>query len=191
MPTIIDLQPTLTGPTILIRPIQKADWIEMFAAAADPAIWALHPVSDRYTEPVFRLFFDSALECRSAFSIVDRASGRIVGSSRYYGYDPARREVEIGWTFLARSHWGGAANREIKQLMLAHAFGFVERVVFWVGDTNWRSQRAMEKIGATRQPGVHYRDSVASPDKLPYVLFTIGKDAFLLQGPHAASAQSA
>lgn len=171
-----DLQPTLTGPTVLIRPVATADWAEMFAAAADPDIWAVHPVRDRYTEPVFRKFFDSALSSGSAFAIVDRASGLIVGSSRYNGYDPVRREVEIGWTFLARSHWGGATNREVKQLMLTHAFGFVDTVVFWVGNTNWRSQRAMEKIGAIREPGIHYRDSTASPDNLPYVLFKIARE---------------
>lgn len=74
----------------------------------------------------------------------------MIGSFRYHGYDPAESVVEIGWTFLARSHWGGRYNRELKRLMLEHAFRFVDRVAFLVGHTNLRSQRAVEKLGALR-----------------------------------------
>jgi RimJ/RimL family protein N-acetyltransferase len=73
-----------------------------------------------------------------AFVFVDRATNRLIGSSRYYGFEPGLSEIEIGWTFLSRSHWGGRANREVKRLMLDHAFTFVDTVVFWVGDQNWR-----------------------------------------------------
>jgi RimJ/RimL family protein N-acetyltransferase len=55
--------------------------------------------------------------------------------------------VEIGWTFLARRHWGGAYNGELKQLMLRHAFRFVDSVVFFINPENLRSQRSAEKIG--------------------------------------------
>ncbi|HEU4391754.1 MAG TPA: GNAT family N-acetyltransferase, partial [Blastocatellia bacterium] len=72
------------------------------------------------------------------------------GSSRFYGYNEEKSEIEIGWTFLARSHWGGRYNREMKQLMLRHAFRFVNNVIFLVGPQNLRSQRAVEKIGAVR-----------------------------------------
>src|SRR5689334_2319840 len=112
-----DLQPTLVGPQIIVRPIVPADWDAMFAAAADPQVWALHPASDRYTESVFRGFFDSAIASGSAFSLVDRQKDKIIGSSRYHGFDPATDEIEIGWTFLAREYWGGRYNREIKRLM--------------------------------------------------------------------------
>jgi RimJ/RimL family protein N-acetyltransferase len=146
-----DFQPTLAGPRVELRPVRADDWGEMFAAAADPLIWELHPVRERYKEPYFREFFDSALASRMAFAIVDRSNGKIIGSSRYHGHDPERRELEIGWTFLVRSHWGGSYNREIKRLMLDHAFGFVDTVIFMVGETNWRSQRAMEKIGGVKR----------------------------------------
>ena len=81
---------------------------------------------------------------------IDSKDGRVIGSSRFHGYDKEKSEVEIGWTFLARSHWGGAYNREMKQLMLRHAFQFVNRVIFLVGAQNLRSQKAMEKIGGVR-----------------------------------------
>ena len=152
-----DFQPVLTGERVVMRPIRADDWDEMFAAAADPLIWEVHPVRDRYQEPYFRAFFDSAVASGMAFAILDRQTGKIIGSSRYHDYRPDIGEVEIGWTFIARSHWGGAYNREIKDLMLTHAFGFVDTVIFMVGETNWRSQRAMEKIGGIKRPELRDR----------------------------------
>jgi RimJ/RimL family protein N-acetyltransferase len=176
-----DFQPTLTGPNIVVRPISSDDWPELFAAGSDPEIWKVHPVSDRYTEPEFRKFFDGAINSKMAFVFVDRARGRLIGSSRYYGYDPALSEIEIGWTFIARSHWGGAANREVKRLMLEHAFTFVDTVVFWVGDENWRSQGAMTKIGGVRREGLVTRELSGSQ---PYFIFEITRDRYQ-QGGHA------
>jgi N-acetyltransferase len=173
MPSI-DLQPTLVGPRVIVRPVAVSDWPEMFTAAADPEIWALHPASDRYTEPVFRAFFDNALASRSAFAFVDRQSGNIIGSSRYHAHNAALSEIEIGWTFLARAYWGGSYNLEVKRLMLNHAFTFVDTVLFWVGETNWRSQRAMEKIGAARRYALQSRPLAP----YPHVVFEIRKRDF-------------
>ncbi|MGI9238919.1 MAG: GNAT family N-acetyltransferase [Woeseiaceae bacterium] len=153
-----DFQPTLEGAHIIVRPMAPADWPSMFAAASDPEIWKQHPESDRYKETVFRQYFDGAIQSGSAFTFIDRESGKVVGSSRYHGLDSMGREIEIGWTFLARDYWGGSYNLEIKRLMLDHAFLFVDTVVFWVGETNLRSRRAMEKIGGVLRDGVHYRE---------------------------------
>ena len=143
----IELQPHLSGELIELRPLRPDDWEELFAVAVDPLIWELHPARDRYKEEVFREFFREALESGGAFAVVDRKARKIIGSSRYFGYDPGKSEIEIGWTFLARAYWGGVYNREMKRLMLDHIFQFVDNVVFLVGPTNFRSQRAMEKIG--------------------------------------------
>jgi N-acetyltransferase len=145
----LDLQPCLSGDLLKLRPLRPDDWEELFAVAADPLIWQQHPCPDRYKEDVFREFFREALESRGALVAVDRTSQKIVGSSRYRWHAPPRNELEIGWTFLARAYWGGIYNREMKQLMLAHAFMFVDKVIFLVGDTNLRSRKALEKIGAT------------------------------------------
>jgi N-acetyltransferase len=145
-----ELQPHLVGDLIELRPLRPEDWEALFAVASDPLIWEQHPASDRYREDVFREFFQGALESGGAFVAIDRATQKIIGSSRYFGHDPAKREIEIGWTFLARSHWGGKYNREMKRLMLDHAFQFVDSVVFLVGPANSRSQRAVEKIGGVR-----------------------------------------
>lgn len=144
-----DLQPVLTGDLVELRPLREEDFAALYAVASDPLIWEQHPEPDRCMEPVFRVFFRGAMESGGAFLVLDRKDGRIIGSSRYAEYDEVRSEIEIGWTFLARSHWGGTYNREMKRLMLDHAFRFVRRVVFRVGPNNRRSQRALEKIGAS------------------------------------------
>ena len=146
-----ELQPVLKGELIQLRPLMSKDWNDLFAVAADPFIWEQHPESDRYKEDVFKVFFKDALESGGAFVVIDRKSKRIIGSTRFHGYDPEKSEIEIGWTFLAKKYWGGQYNREMKQLMLAHAFQFVENVVFYVGEKNLRSQKATEKIGAVKR----------------------------------------
>lgn len=148
----VELQPTLQGTLLELRPIRADDWDALFAVASDPQIWEQHPASDRYQEPVFREFFREALATQSAFVVVDRATRHIIGSSRYHRYNPAAREIEIGWTFLARDYWGGRYNGEMKQLMLDHAFQFVDRVIFLIGANNRRSRLAVERIGAVLLP---------------------------------------
>jgi len=144
---MFELQPHLKGELVELRPLRPEDWDGLYRAASDPLIWEVHPVSDRWTEDVFRQFFGEALESGGAFIAIDRKTGETIGSSRYHNYKPGESEVEIGSTFLARSHWGGIYNGEMKRLMLDHAFRFVGRVVFRIGTTNLRSRRAIEKIG--------------------------------------------
>jgi RimJ/RimL family protein N-acetyltransferase len=143
-----DLQPVLEGRLLRLRPLAEADFPDLYAAASDPLIWEQHPNWDRYKEEVFRDFFRVALESRGALVAIDVQDGRIIGSSRYYGYDQEKSEIEIGWSFLARKYWGGTYNGEMKQLMLGHAFRYVDRVIFVIGEDNKRSRRAVEKIGA-------------------------------------------
>jgi RimJ/RimL family protein N-acetyltransferase len=170
-----DFQPTLIGPTVLIRPVVAEDWPELFDAGSDPQIWKVHPSPDRYTEPAFRKFFDGAVASKMGFVFVDRSTNRLIGSSRYHGYDAERGEIEIGWTFIVREHWGGTTNREVKRLMLDHAFTFVDTVIFWVGERNWRSQGAMTKIGGVRRSGLFTREATGAT---PYFIFEIGKEGY-------------
>lgn len=145
-----DLQPTLQGDLLALRPLRAEDFPALYAVASDPLIWEQHPARDRYKEEVFREFFREAMESGGAFIAIDSKDGQVIGSSRFHGYDEEKSEIEIGWTFLARSHWGGIYNGEMKQLMLRHAFRFVNSVIFLVGPQNFRSQGAMEKIGGVR-----------------------------------------
>ncbi len=146
----INLQPTLSGQLVKLRPLAEEDYQSLYTVAADPLIWAQHPAKNRHEEQVFQTFFAESLASGGALSILDAADERIIGSSRYWGYDAQNSEIEIGWTFLSRACWGGVYNREIKHLMLQHAFRFVTNVIFLVGYDNIRSQRAVEKIGGLR-----------------------------------------
>src|SRR5580765_2839094 len=145
-----ELQPTLKGEMVELRPLRAEDFDVLYAVAADPLIWEQHPASDRNKPEVFREFFREAMESGGALIATDAKTGKVIGSSRFNAYSEERSEIEIGWTFLARSHWGGAYNGEMKRLMLEHAFRFVEKVIFAIGVTNFRSQKAVEKIGAVR-----------------------------------------
>jgi N-acetyltransferase len=158
-----DLQPILRGELLELRPLRPEDFHDLYAVASDPLIWEQHPIKDRYREEVFKKFFHDALESGGTLIAVDAKDGQVIGASRFHGYDKEKSEIEIGWTFLARSHWGGIYNREMKQLMLRHAFRFVDRVIFLVGPQNVRSQKAMEKIGGVRagsRPDGSGQDSV-------------------------------
>lgn len=148
-----DFQPRLRGDYLELRPLHEDDFGELYAVAADPQIWEQHPNKDRYQQEAFERFFQESLDSKGALAVIDVKDGRIIGSSRFHGYNQELDEVEIGWTFLARSHWGGTYNGELKGLMLRHAFRFVGSVVFLVVPDNIRSRRAVEKIGGV-QAGV-------------------------------------
>ena len=83
-----DLQPHLKGELIELVPLSPDDWDELFAVASDSLIWEQHPESDRYKKDVFRVFFRDALESGGAFAIIDRKTHQIIGSTRFYGFDP-------------------------------------------------------------------------------------------------------
>ena len=140
----------MSGTLLRLRPLRPEDFPDLYAVASDPLIWEQHPARDRYKEEVFNQFFRETLESGGALIAIDPKDGRVIGSSRFHGYDEEKSEVEIGWTFLARSHWGGVYNGEMKQLMIRHAFRFADHAIFVVGPHNLRSQKAVEKIGAVR-----------------------------------------
>ena len=174
---MLDRQPTLEGPSLLLRPLRADDWDALFAVASDPLIWEVHPAHDRWQEPVFRAFFEDALANEGALVVIEKATGAVIGSSRYQGLEPDNGgSVEIGWTFLARSHWGGAANREMKRLMVAHALHSIAECRFAVGETNWRSRRAMEKIGGRLVERTEQRGMAG--EQSHHVFYAIGRPEF-------------
>ena len=137
------------GEHLLLRPLREDDFDALYAAASDPLIWEQHPQRLRYQRDVFQNFFQEAVQSQGALVITDTRKEIIIGSSRYYDYHPETRDVIIGYTFLKRDYWGGTFNRELKRLMLDHAFQAVDTVYFHVGESNTRSRKAMEKIGGT------------------------------------------
>jgi len=143
-----DLQPTLTGALVRLRPLAADEFEKLYRVASDPLLWEQHPEPLRYQRDFFQKYFDGAIASKGAFAAMDLASGKMIGSSRYYDYVPAQREVKIGYTFVAREFWGRGYNPEMKRLMLEHAFRHVDRVMFEIGECNIRSQTAIGRIGA-------------------------------------------
>lgn len=185
----MDRQPTLSGATLVLRPLCAADREALFAVASDRELWALHPAHDRWQRPVFDALFDEALAHGGALAMVDRATGAIIGSSQYRPSGLEHGAMEIGWTFLARERWGSAANREVKRLMLAHALASVERCVFRVGAENHRSRAAMVKIGGRLLDRVQIVDY---PDgrQVSHVFYEIDRAGFAA-GPLADAGPAA
>jgi RimJ/RimL family protein N-acetyltransferase len=153
----INWQPEILENDILkIVPLVPSDFERLFDVASDPLIWEQHPTSDRYKKEVFRLYFDGAINGKTAFLIIEKSTNKIIGSTRYYDYRPGNQSIAIGYTFLARQYWGGIFNKSAKKLLLDYAFQYVEKIYFHVGATNIRSQAAIVKIGATKIGEVNF-----------------------------------
>ena len=176
-----DLQPVLQGERLLLRPLRADYRAPLWEVARDPELWALHPDKTRCEPAGFERFFSSALQSGSALVVIDASSSRIIGSARYYEWDPEAREVAIGYTFISREFWGGPTNRELKQLMIWHAGRWADRVWFHVGKHNLRSRRAMEKIGAQ---AIHEGQRPQNGEMIDFVYYRIDAAAF---GPPARS----
>lgn len=161
-----ELQPLIQNDLIRLEPLRADDFEALYAVASDPLIWEQHPSSDRYQRPVFENFFEGAMASGGAFRVMDDTNGELIGSSRYCDYDAAKRQISIGYTFIVRSRWARNYNRALKTLMLDHAFRFVDRVTFKVGINNWRSRKAMEKLGGIYigEESVSYSGEPAHPN---------------------------
>lgn len=145
-----DLQPTLQNEFVKLVPLKETDFEILYKAASDPLIWEQHPNKNRWQREVFQNYFKGAMESKGAFLIYDAKTNEVIGSSRFYDHDPEKSEISIGYTFYIRSHWGGKYNPSAKQLMIHHAFQYVNNVIFHIGANNIRSQKAIERLGAVK-----------------------------------------
>lgn len=147
----LDWQPkNLQNELIQLVPLKEDHFEELFAVANDELLWEQHPNKLRYQREVFQIFFDGAIQSKGAFLVFDIETNEVVGSSRYYDYDEKTKTVLIGYTFIGRKYWEKGYNLSLKKIMLDYAFQFVEKVHFHIGATNFRSQKAIEKIGAKK-----------------------------------------
>jgi RimJ/RimL family protein N-acetyltransferase len=146
----INIQPTLENEKVILYPLQENDFNDLFAVAADPKIWEQHPNKNRYKIEVFKVFFDGALQSKGAFKIVEKNSGDVIGSSRFYDYNQEDNTILIGYTFFGLSYWGNGFNHTVKTLMLNYIFQFVSKVYFHIGANNVRSQISLDRLGTTK-----------------------------------------
>lgn len=144
-----EFQPNLVGELTTLRPMTRADFGPLCEIASDAELWAQHPVPELTQSGVFTTNLEDALGDEGGLTVLDSSTGIIIGYSRFSQRFSGSDAVEIGWTMLARSHWGGTYNGDMKRAMLEHAFASFPAVTFRVGEENWRSRRALEKIGAS------------------------------------------
>lgn len=144
------IQPQLENEILKLIPIQESDFEKLFEVASDPAVWVQHPNKNRYQREVFQNFFEGAMESKGAFLIVFKSNDEVAGSTRFYDFNPDENSLYIGYTFYGTKFWGKGLNQQTKKLMLDYIFQFVEKVNFHVGAANFRSQKAMEKLGAIK-----------------------------------------
>ena len=147
---VFDLQPTLENESVILRPLKEDDFEDLYRVASDPLIWEQHPAKERSQREGFSLFFKEAMTSKGAFVMIDKKAGKIIGSTRFNRVKESSDAIEIGWTFLARDYWGGYYNQVIKTLQIEYAFNYVTRVLFYIHESNFRSQRAVEKLGGER-----------------------------------------
>ncbi|AKO98421.1 Acetyltransferase [Marinovum algicola DG 898] len=163
-----DFAPVLTGETLHLRPLRAEDRDGLYRAARDPLIWAGHPARTRHERAVFDPYFEFLRTAGGTLAVTDRRNGAIIGASRFYEVAERPGTMAIGFTFLTRAHWGGAANREMKALMFAHVFRWFDAVWLDIGVDNLRSQRAAEKIGARRMGAARLSIGAQPADYLCY-----------------------
>jgi len=144
------IQPTLENENIRLLPLQQDDFESLYQTASDEKIWEQHPNKDRWKREVFLSFFEGALASQGAFKIIDKETGSIAGSTRFYNYDAAENSILIGYTFYATQFWGKGINTSVKKLMMDYIFQYVDKVHFHVGSENIRSQIAVGRLGATK-----------------------------------------
>lgn len=166
----MDLQPTLENELLTIRPMENGDLEALYEVAKDLKIWEQHPCK-RYLKPEFEKFFVESIKSNGALVIIDKLTDEIIGSSRFKVFDGFSNQVEIGWTFLSRKYWGGKYNKSGKNLMIDHAFKYVDYIIFYVDKNNIRSQKAVEKINGRKiEESEHRKFPKTSIDNLTFVI---------------------
>lgn len=145
-----NIQHSLENDRTILYPLQEKDFEELYAVACDPKVWEQHPNKDRWKKEIFAIFFEGAIKSKGAFKIVDKLSGKVMGSTRFYDYDEKENSILIGYTFYGTQFWGKGINHSVKKLMLNYIFQFVSKVYFHIGANNIRSQIAISRLGTTK-----------------------------------------
>jgi N-acetyltransferase len=146
----MNIKNKLENENFIIKKLNNSDFNLLYNIGKNKKIWKQHPENDRWKKEKFKKFFNYGIKNKfGIYGIFDKSNNTIIGSTRYYSYSKKENYVKIGFTFLTPEHWGTNTNIQIKTLMLAYAFNYVENVYFDIGKNNIRSRKAIEKIGAT------------------------------------------
>lgn len=166
----------LEGKHVRLEPLTLEHAPDLYEAGNDDEVWQFLSMPKPDTLVEMQAFIQGALGqqlagLRVPFAIIDKASGKAIGTTSYLDIQPQNKGVEIGWTWLGKAYWRSPINTECKYLLLSHAFedqGAI-RVQLKTDSRNWRSQHAIERIGAKKEgvlrkhviyPSGYIRDSV-------------------------------
>ncbi|RQT16994.1 GNAT family N-acetyltransferase [Burkholderia contaminans] len=174
--------PILTGERVELRPLDSSDRQALLDAAADGQLWNLKVTVVPGPETI-DTYLDTALQGRATgtvmpFAIVDRASGRVIGSTRFWKIDRKNRKLEIGHTWLSESAQRTRANTEAKWLLLGYAFDVLHcvRVQFTTDELNEKSRAAILRLGAKQEGIVRHERIMPDGRKRNSVRFSIIDD---------------
>ncbi|VWM06845.1 GNAT family N-acetyltransferase [Burkholderia lata] len=174
--------PILTGERVELRPLDSSDRQALLDAAADGQLWNLKVTVVPGPETI-DAYIDTALQGRATgtvmpFAIVDRASGRVIGSTRFWKIDRKNRKLEIGHTWLSESAQRTRANTEAKWLLLGYAFDVLQcvRVQFTTDELNEKSRAAILRLGAKQEGIVRHERIMPDGRKRNSVRFSIIDD---------------
>lgn len=160
-PTIME------GKTVNLLPLEEMHFDELFLAASDKELWKLIP-TDCSERKTFDLMYAQSLLDRDKgleypFIISHKSTNKIIGSTRLFDIHPSDKKLEIGWTWIVKNYWGTDVNLECKLLLLKFCFETLHanRVQLKTKDTNFRSRKAIEKIGGIFE-GILRKDRIQS-----------------------------
>ncbi|PIF45912.1 RimJ/RimL family protein N-acetyltransferase [Chryseobacterium sp. 52] len=145
-----NIQPILESKNVSLLPLEKEDFEVLYALASDPQIWEQHPQKNRWKKEEFTTFFEGAIVSKGAFKIIDKQTGQMIGSTRFYDYSEEEDIIFIGYTFFTRACWGTGINTSVKSMMMDYILQYVSKVGFHVGAHNVRSQIAVGRIGGEK-----------------------------------------
>ncbi len=166
----VSWQPELENELVLLRPLERSDYEELYQVASDPLIWEQHPVYSRHKREEYDIFFEESLDLGMSLVIIDKETNKIFGSTRFYDFDENDSSIKMGGTFLDRAHWGGSYNFSIKELVLDYAFRIVDKVIFEIAEENIRSQKASSRFGVEEKE--HFMKEIQGK-KYPYILYEL------------------
>jgi len=166
----------LEGRHVRLEPLQKGHLAGLAAVGLDEELWRWIPTQVRTAEEM-AAYIETALQehergASLPFALVERATGRIIGSTRYGSIERLHRRVEIGWTWVAREWQRTAANTEAKYLLLRHAFETLGciRVELKTDSLNERSRAAILRIGA-REEGIFRNHMITASGRIRHSVY--------------------
>ena len=166
----------LEGMHVRLEPLAKAHLTGLAEVGLEEELWRWIPTPVRKQEEM-AAYIETALDEQERgvslpFAIIDRATGRAIGSTRYGNIDRTNRRVEIGWTWVAREWQRTAVNTEAKYLLLKHAFETLGcmRVELKTDSLNERSRAAILRIGA-REEGIFRNHMITSSGRIRHTVY--------------------